>query len=67
MMVISMMIGMLCTVTKGSVQGLEDLEKKQMSRDNPNFNIFGIGPNTKKSPGDLRGLLSLKPQWKTIS
>ena len=45
------------TVTKGSVQGLEDLEiNKRMSGNHPNYSIIEISQNTKKSPGDLRRL-----------
>ena len=52
MTVIPIVIGALGTVSKGFVQGLEDLE---ISRDHPN-SIVEIGPNTKKSPRDLKRL-----------
>ena len=53
--VIPVVIGVLCTVTKGLVQGLEDLEK-EMSGDHQNYSRIKTGQNTEKSPGDLRRL-----------
>ena len=50
-----MVIGVLCTVTKGLVQGLEDLEIRGQVETISN-RIAEIKQNTKKSPGDLRGL-----------
>ena len=46
----------LGTVTKGLVQGPEDLEIRVTSGDHPNYSIVEIGQNTEKSPGDLRRL-----------
>ena len=46
----------ISAVTKGLVQGLEDLENKKVSGDHPNNNIVEIGQNTKKNPGDLTRL-----------
>ena len=46
----------LGTVTKGLVQGLEDLEIYRTSGDRPNYSITKLGQNTEKSPGDLRRL-----------
>ena len=37
-------------------KGVERHGNKRTSRDRPNFSIIKIGQNTKKSPGDLRGL-----------
>ena len=54
-MMIPIVIGALGTVTKGLVQGLEDLEMR-MSRDHQNYIIIEIGQNTEKSPGNLRRL-----------
>ena len=45
--VIPIVIGVLGTVTKGLVLGLEDY---------PTNKIVKIGQNTKESPGDLRRL-----------
>ena len=42
------------TVTKGWIQGLEDLEIT--GGDHPNYNIIGIGQNTEKSHGNWRRL-----------
>ena len=53
--IIPIVIGALGTVTKGLVQGLEDLEKRK-SRDYSNYSIIEIGKNTEKSPRDLRRL-----------
>ena len=41
--VILIVIGVLRTVTKGLVQGLEDLEIRGMSGDHPNYCIIEIG------------------------
>ena len=52
--VIPIVIGTLGTVTKGLVQGLEDLEiKKKTSENHPNYRLVEIGLNTEKSPEDL--------------
>ena len=51
-------IGALGTVTKGLVKGVEDLEKKRTNGDNPKYSITKIGQNTKKSLGDLKGLVA---------
>ena len=53
MTVIPIVIGTLGTVSKGLVQGLEDLEL----RDHPNDSIVELSQNTTKSPGDLRRLV----------
>ena len=45
----------------------EGLGNKRTSGDHPKYGIVEISQNTKKSPGNLRRLLSLTPQWKTIS
>ena len=71
MSVIPIGIDALDTVTKGLIQRLEDLEK----RDHPNYSIIAIGQNIEKSPGDLRRLTvtkirvknhQLTPVWKTL-
>ena len=62
--VIQLVIGTLSTVTKGLVQGLEDLEIKR--RAETIHSIIEIVQNTEKSPDDLSRLLSLKRQWKTL-
>ena len=54
--VIIIVNGALGTITKGLVQGLEDLEIKRTSADYPNYSIVEIDQNSKKSPGDLRRL-----------
>ena len=54
--IIPIVISALGTVTKGLVRGLEDLKIRRRSGDHPNYNITKIGLNTKKSPGDFRGL-----------
>ena len=64
MTMIPIVIGVLVTITKGLVLGLGD---KRMSSDHPNYSIGEIGQNIEKSPGNLRDLLSLRLQWKTIS
>ena len=53
-MVILIVISALGTVTKGLVQGLEDLEKT--GQDHPNYCIIEILQNTEKSPGHLKRL-----------
>ena len=55
-MVIPIVIGVLGTVSKGLVLGLEEMENKRTSGDQPNYSIVEIGKNTKKSPGDLKRL-----------
>ena len=54
--VIPVIISIRGTVTKGLVQGLEDLEIRGREGDHPNYSIVEIGQNSKKSPGDLRRL-----------
>ena len=54
-MVIPIVIGILDTVTKGLVLGLEDLEIRGRVVTIQN-SIVEIDQNTKKSPGDLRRL-----------
>ena len=49
--VITIVIGAFGTVTKGLVQGLEDLE---ITEDSPNCSIIEIVQNTEKSPGDFK-------------
>ena len=44
------------TVNKGLVQGL-----KKMSGDHPNYSIYEINQNTKKSPGDIRFAVAQTP------
>ena len=53
------MNGAFCTVTKGLLKGVEDLEVG----DYPNNSIIANGQNIEKSPGDL---LSLNLQWKAL-
>ena len=48
--VVPIVIGALGTVTKGLIQGLEDLK----IREYPNYTIIKIDQNIEKSPGDLR-------------
>ena len=64
--VIPIVICAIGTVTKGLVQGLEDLEIKRR-REHPNYNIIEIGHNTEKSPVDLRRLAVTPIPVKTIS
>ena len=55
--VIPILIDALSTVTKGLVQGLEDLEiTGRVETDGPNYYIIENDMNTEKSPGDLRRL-----------
>ena len=61
--IIPILIDAFGTVTKGL---LKELGSWKTSGDHPNY-ICENGQNTEKSPGDLRYLLSLKLQWKTIS
>ena len=56
MTVIPIVIGALGTVTKGLVQGLEDLKQKRTSGNRTNYSIVEIGQNTEKSPGNFRRL-----------
>ena len=49
--IIPIVTGALTAVTKGFVQGLEDLDMRT-SGDHPNYSIVEIGQNTEKSPGD---------------
>ena len=49
--IIPIVIGAFGTVTKGLLNGLEDLEVGH-----PNDSIIENGQNTEKSPGDLRRL-----------
>ena len=49
-------IGALGTVSKGLLQGLEDLEIRGRVESIPNDSIIKISQNTEKSPGDLRRL-----------
>ena len=71
-MFILIVIGTLGTVTKGLIKGLEVLE---IRGDHSNYCILEIGPNTEKSPGDLRRLAvtqtsvkdhHLTLMWKTL-
>ena len=55
-MIILFIIGALCTVTKGLVQRLEDLEITGRV-ETINYSIVEIGQNTEKSSGDLRRLV----------
>ena len=54
--IIAIMIGAFGTVTKGLLEGLEDLEVG--GRDHQNNSIIQNGQNTKKSPGDRGDLLT---------
>ena len=54
--VMPIIVGVLATVTKGLVQGLDDLEILGRVESIQNCCIIEIGQNTKKSPGDLRRL-----------
>ena len=60
---ILIVIGVLGTISKELVKGLENLKNERMSRDHPDYYIIKISQNTEKSLGDL---LSLKFLWKTI-
>ena len=61
MTVIPIVIGKLCIVTKGLVQGLGGLGNKRMSRECPNYSIVEISQNTEKGPGDLRLTVTQTP------
>ena len=60
--VIPIVIGALGTVTKGLIQGLEDMEIRRRV-ETIQTKALKIDQNIEKSPGDL---LSLKLQWETI-
>ena len=63
--IIPIVIDALCTVTKGLVQGLEDLEiTGWVEIIEVTDCTIEINQNTEESPGDL---LSKRLQWKTIS
>ena len=51
--IIPIVIGVLGTIPKELIKGLEDLEIKGR-RDHPDYSISRISQNTEKSPGDLR-------------
>ena len=53
MTVIPIVIGVLGTILKGLVMGLEDLEIRGRA-ETIHYSIIKIGQNTEKSPGDLR-------------
>ena len=55
-MVISIIRSALGTVTKGLIQGLEDLKIRHQSGYNPIYSIIKIGSNSEKSHGDLSWL-----------
>ena len=55
--VIPIVIVALGTVTKRFDTEPGGLENKRMSGYHPDYSITEIGQNTKKSPGDLRGLI----------
>ncbi len=59
--IVPIVIGALGTVIKGLLKGLEDLEVGGRVGDYPNDSITENGQNTKKSPGDLRRLVSQTP------
>ena len=65
--VILIVIGAFSTVTKGFVQGQEDLKIKGEMENHPNDSIIKIGQNTDKSPGDLRRLAVSQTQLESIS
>ena len=54
--ILPILIGALSTVTKGLLNGLEDLEVDRTGRDYPNDSIAEDGQNPERSPGDLRRL-----------
>ena len=64
MTVIPIVIRVLGIVTKRLVQELDDLEIKKTSGDRSNYSIVEIGPNTKKSPGDMWSLSQMFPLCK---
>ena len=53
--IISIVIGAFGTLTKGLLEGLEDLEVGARV-DHPNYKIIENGQNTEKNPGYLRRL-----------
>ena len=55
------------TVIKGLSEGTGGLGSWCLSGLYPNDSFIENGQNIEESPRDLRGLLSLKLQWKTIS
>ena len=59
--IVSIVIGAFCTITKGLLKGLEDLEVGGRLETIKNDSIAGYGQN----PGG--DLLSLRLQWKTPS
>ena len=59
-MVIPIVIDGLGTVTKGLVEGLEDLEIRGRVETIQTYSIVEMSQNTEISPGDLRDLLSFK-------
>ena len=54
---IPIVIGALSTFTEGLIKGFGRLGNKRTSGDHPNYCIIEIRQNTKRSPGDLRGLV----------
>ena len=72
--IIPIVIGALGTVTKGLVEGQEDLEIWRRVGDHPNYCIIEIGQSTEKTTGDLRRLVALTPvkdhqltlMWETL-
>ena len=54
--IVPIVIGVLGTITKGLLKGLEDLEVGVRVEDYPNDSIAKNGQNPKISPGDLRRL-----------
>ena len=54
--IVPIVIGVLGTITKGLLKGLEDLENWRTDRDYPNDSIAKYGQNPETSPGDLRRL-----------
>ena len=56
LIVIPVVIGALCTVTKSLGKGTKGLANERTSVDHPNDRIIKISQNTEKSPGHLRGL-----------
>ena len=56
-------IGALGTISKCLTRELEELEIEERAETTQNYSILEIGQNTEKSPGDLRGQLTLV--WKT--
>ena len=55
-MIVPIVIGDLCTITKGLLKGLEDFEVGGRVGDYPNDSIAENGQNPETSPGDLRRL-----------